>query len=130
MAVFCLKTLFAIYFEAFFGVGVTFEALEDVHKMNIYHRDIKGENILLDSNFNVKLCDFGRSLDGNTSTDQAWLHRRLVPSPDHREVFGTPAYKAPEVLAGCDKRLYDKSDVFSLGCTLFLLVLVLDQTFR
>jgi serine/threonine protein kinase len=34
-------------------------ALDYLHKANVYHRDIKPENILLDENFDIKLCDFG-----------------------------------------------------------------------
>jgi serine/threonine protein kinase len=33
--------------------------VEYLHKRNVIHRDIKPENILLDENFDVKLCDFG-----------------------------------------------------------------------
>ena len=34
-------------------------ALNFIHASNVMHRDIKPSNILVDSNFNVKICDFG-----------------------------------------------------------------------
>jgi len=36
-------------------------ALEYLHSTNISHRDLKPENILLDSDYHVKICDFGEA---------------------------------------------------------------------
>lgn len=48
------------------------------------HRDIKPENILLDGNFNVKICDFGAS-------------RREEDPYDVEDIFGTVEYMPPEI---------------------------------
>lgn len=89
--------------------------------MNVFHRDIKSENILLDQHFRIRLCDFGSSLESKPAIDLQW-QRRPPSGSNQRDIFGTQAYNAPEVHAGSDARVFDKCDVFSLGCLLFLLV--------
>jgi len=37
------------------------QAIQHLHKSDVIHRDIKPENLLLDKQFNLKLCDFGWS---------------------------------------------------------------------
>ena len=34
-------------------------AIQHMHQNNVMHRDLKPENLLLDKNYNIKLCDFG-----------------------------------------------------------------------
>lgn len=79
-------------------------AIAFLHSKNIMHRDIKSENIMVDSEFNVKMCDFGfaRAVEN----DQASRQRTMT-------MLGTPYYSAPEILLG---KPYDfKADVFSFG---------------
>ena len=79
------------------------KGFKSIHKDGISHRDIKLENILLDSKFNPKISDFGfaveysKTLKGN---------------------LGTKIFKAPEL-----KGIYDgyAIDIFSLGITLLYL---------
>lgn len=76
----------------------TARAIQYLHANQVAHRDIKLENILLDSKGVVKLADFGWSI--------------LTDEKTRRTVCGTLDYLSPEMLAGCHT---SKTDVWSLG---------------
>ena len=86
------------------------KAVETCHKSGITHGDIKLENILLNSNFNLKLIDFGFSKN---------IKDGLIS-----EITGTRFYNAPEMFC-CATKGYDGvyADIFSLGIVLFILVM-------
>jgi len=80
------------------------DAMEYLHSKNVYHRDMKLANVLLDSNGVIKIADFG-------------LCVRLEDSDDLRNTFcGTPQFMAPEVAEKNNHGL--KSEVWSLGVIL------------
>jgi len=84
-------------------------AVTYVHNLSCVHRDLKLENILLDKNESVKLCDFGftREYEGKAA---------------HLQTFcGTICYSAPEMLRG-EKYAGEKVDVWSLGIILYALL--------
>ena len=75
---------------------------------NIYHRDIKLENILLIDEKIVKIIDFGFSIKCPKKTYQKFL-------------CGTPTYMAPEII---NKKYYipEYSDIWSLGVLLYIML--------
>ena len=82
--------------------------LSFAHGKGIVHRDIKPENIMLTSDGGVKLADFGAAklfLDG-----ESFLQSRTI--------VGTPYYISPEQARG-DKNIDHRSDLYSLGATLY-----------
>jgi len=81
-------------------------ALEYCHSKRVVHRDIKGENILVDQTGCLKLADFGSA--------KAFHNRESKAAPGRTYNY-TPLWTAPEVLLGD----YDtKVDIWSLGCVI------------
>jgi eukaryotic-like serine/threonine-protein kinase len=82
------------------------------HEHGILHRDIKPGNILLDTNGEPHLTDFGlaRLLESEST-----ITRTL-------EVMGTPSYMAPEQAAGETPELTNATDVYGLGAVLYQLL--------
>ena len=82
------------------------KALKYMHSMNIAHRDIKLENVILDEDLTPKLIDFGFST--------------CIESSKKVKIFcGTPSYMSPEVV---QRREYtgESADIWALGVLLFV----------
>lgn len=80
--------------------------LQYLHERGVLHRDIKGANLLVDENGNVKLADFGSS----KSIDE------LNATVEGRSLTGTPNFMAPEVIINA--KYTNGSDIWAVGCTL------------
>ena len=78
------------------------KGIQACHNAGICHRDLKLQNILLDENFNPKICDFGFA---------TFNEKNL------KDFLGTLNYSGPEIILG---KPYDglKADIFSLGVIL------------
>lgn len=85
------------------------DALAYAHDNNVVHRDIKPANIMYEpASDQVKVTDFGIARITDSSRTRTGM------------VLGTPSYMSPEQLAG--KKIDGRSDLFSLGVTLYQLL--------
>jgi len=84
------------------------QGIDFIHDNKVAHRDIKLENVLLDSKDNVKIADFGFS-------------RFIEPGTLSSTMCGTPAYAAPEIYCS---NTYDpmSSDIWSCGVVLYTMI--------
>ena len=82
------------------------EALHEAHGKGIVHRDVKAENIMVNSKNQIKVMDFGLAkLKGSLKLTRT------------SSTVGTLAYMAPEQIQGAD--VDARSDIFSFGVVLF-----------
>ena len=86
--------------------------LQHIHSHNIVHRDVKLENILIDLNNTIKICDFGIG--------------RVLSNPDDllHDQCGTPMYMAPEILFSSQEKGYKgfPVDIWSAGIALYIML--------
>ena len=86
------------------------EALKHIHGLKICHRDLKPDNILMNSPTDVKICDFGSAKVIQNAYDASNIPRIVARS-----------YRPPELIFG--HPAYDTSlDMWCIGCILFEMV--------
>ena len=86
--------------------------IQHIHSKNVVHRDIKLENLLIDFNNNVKICDFGIGKVLNSENDILY------------DKCGTPMYMAPEIILSNENNGYKgfPVDIWSSGITLYIML--------
>jgi serine/threonine protein kinase len=97
-------------------IGQVAEGLLHAHQQNVIHRDIKPSNIIVTTQGQAKLLDWGlaRIWEGVHSKNDIYI-------TNANQAVGTPDYIAPEQLD--DSRTVDaRADIYSLGGTLFTLL--------
>jgi tetratricopeptide (TPR) repeat protein len=82
------------------------QGLKYAHDQGIVHRDLKPSNIMVTKSRGVKILDFG-------------LAKQLEDTDQTKQLWGTPAFMAPELFHG--ERASLRSDIYSLGSTLYML---------
>jgi serine/threonine-protein kinase len=105
-------------------------AIEYAHSRGVLHRDIKPSNVILGKHGETLVVDWGLAKPlGRTEPDAPGDEQPLLPSSASGSVetlpgsaLGTPAYMSPEQAAGELDRLGPRSDVYSLGATLYCLL--------
>lgn len=87
----------------------TAKAVIHLHQNYVIHRDIRGSNILMTKDGQIKLCDFGLSRDTRSTGGK------------RATCIGSPSWMAPEIVASakCDKNsaYENRADVWALGIT-------------
>ena len=86
------------------------DVLRAVHETGIIHRDLKPQNIFICDDGSVKLLDFGVA--------RGWRPRTRATSRGS-VIVGTPSFMSPEQATGARDVVDHRTDVWSLGATLF-----------
>ena len=92
------------------------DALDAAHRARVVHRDFKSENVFLvpeGSGFRAVVTDFGVARGGEE-------HDRFAPQVTGAGIVGTPAYMAPEQVAG--ETVTSAADLYALGIVVYEMV--------
>jgi serine/threonine protein kinase len=98
------------------------EGLEHAHQMGIVHRDIKPSNLLVDASGHLWITDFGLAqiVAPSPVAGEGWGEGGCLTMTG--DILGTLRYMSPEQAAGRSRVLDHRTDVYSLGVTLYELL--------
>lgn len=85
-------------------------ALHVAHEASLVHRDIKPGNMMVTQDGRAVILDFGLAYDEGAAA---------VTLTQSGEILGTPAYMSPEQVAGSRMGIDRRTDIYSLGATLY-----------
>ncbi len=88
------------------------EAVHHAHEQGVIHRDLKPQNLMLDAKGRVYVMDFGLALQVEAPSGMSLSGA----------ILGTPAFMSPEQARGEREKVDRRSDVYSLGTTLYALL--------
>ena len=95
-------------------VGISY-----LHRKNVIHRDIKGANILIDTQGIVKITDFGISTKLSARVRNQWMKKNQDENEDNERkasLQGSVYWMAPEVVK--QVTITSKADIWSIGCVI------------
>jgi WD40 repeat protein/predicted Ser/Thr protein kinase len=96
------------------------EAIHYAHEKGLLHRDLKPSNVIIDSNDQPRVTDFGLAKRVGTASEPATQDLTQLTLSGH--VLGSPGYMPPEQAIGARGMIGRRSDVYSLGAMLYHLL--------
>ena len=98
------------------------KGVSSIHSIGVTHRDLKIENLLIGSDGNVKICDFGSATTEKWNPDSDWTHNQRCLLEEEIQQATTPMYRTPEVLdLYSNFPINEKQDCWAIGCLVYIL---------
>ena len=110
----------ALITQIFYQTCRSLQYLHSLQPKPLVHRDMKAENLLINADAVLKLCDFGSATTETYHPDASWTAAQRDNLSEELQKFTTPMYRAPEML-----NLYNHQpigvamDVWVSNCIIF-----------